>query len=70
MKHEKIEGVDFYRLMADEIDIDGNEKQKPAENIPDITAEKPGSDETSEADLPEEKAENKPEDKPEDNAQN
>ena len=56
--------------MADEIDIDGNEKQKPAENIPDITAEKPGSDEMPEADLPEEKAENKPEDKPEDNAQN
>ncbi len=70
MKHEKIEGVDFYRLMADEIDSDGNEKQKPAENIPDITAEKLGSDEMPEADLPEEKAENKPEDKPEDNAQN
>ena len=70
MKHEKIDGVDFYRLMADEIDIDGNEKPKPAENIPEITAEKPESDEMPEVDLPEDKAENKPEDNPEDNAQN
>lgn len=37
MKHEKIDGADFYRLMADEIDIDGNEKQKPAEIILDST---------------------------------
>lgn len=28
MKHEKIEGADFYKLMADEIDIDGNPKVK------------------------------------------
>ena len=29
MKHEKIDGPDFYKLMADEIDIDGNPKKKP-----------------------------------------
>ena len=29
MKHEKIDGLDFYKLMADEIDIDGNPKKKP-----------------------------------------
>ena len=29
MKHEKIDGADFYKLMADEIDIDGNPKKKP-----------------------------------------
>ena len=29
MKHEKIDGSDFYKLMADEIDIDGNPKKKP-----------------------------------------
>ena len=37
MKHEKIDGPDFYKLMADEIDIDGNPKKKPediAENSP------------------------------------
>ena len=37
MKHEKIEGADFYKLMADEIDIDGNPKvklEKPEEEAP------------------------------------
>ena len=29
MKHEKIDGPDFYKLMADEIDIDGNPKKQP-----------------------------------------
>lgn len=29
MEHEKIDGPDFYKLMADEIDIDGNPKKKP-----------------------------------------
>lgn len=29
MKHEKIDGADFYKLMADEIDIDGNPKKQP-----------------------------------------
>ena len=29
MKHEKIDGPDFYKLMADEIDIDGKPKKKP-----------------------------------------
>ena len=29
MNHEKIDGPDFYKLMADEIDIDGNPKKKP-----------------------------------------
>ena len=32
MKHEKIDGADFYKLMADEIDIDGNPK-KQSEDI-------------------------------------
>ncbi len=37
MRNEKIEGADFYRLMADEIDLDGNEKK-----IPEDTAAEPG----------------------------
>ena len=39
MKHEKIDGPDFYKLMADEIDIDGNPKKKPediAETAPSV----------------------------------
>ncbi len=36
MKHEKIDGPDFYKLMADEIDIDGNPKKKP-EDIQELT---------------------------------
>lgn len=43
MKHEKIDGPDFYKLMADEIDLDGNPKKKP-EDI----AELPAQPETSE----------------------
>ncbi|MGN1339050.1 MAG: ATP-dependent zinc metalloprotease FtsH [Oscillospiraceae bacterium] len=37
IRNEKIEGNDFYRLMADEIDLDGNEKKPPEE----FTIEKP-----------------------------
>ena len=36
MRNEKIDGKDFYRLMADEIDLDGNEK-----NPQEFTTEKP-----------------------------
>ena len=43
MKHEKIDGPDFYKLMADEIDLDGNPKKKPEE-----IAELPAQPETSE----------------------
>ena len=43
MKHEKIDGPDFYKLMADEIDLDGNPKKKPEE-----IAERPAQPETSE----------------------
>lgn len=40
MKHEKIDGPDFYKLMADEIDIDGNPKK------PEDIAETAPSEET------------------------
>lgn len=40
MRHEKIDGPDFYRLMADEIDLDGNEKTKPEEVIDTYSDEK------------------------------
>ncbi|MBP1578650.1 MAG: ATP-dependent zinc metalloprotease FtsH [Oscillospiraceae bacterium] len=43
MKHEKIDGPDFYKLMADEIDLDGNPKKKPEE-----IAELPAQPETAE----------------------
>ncbi len=43
MKHEKIDGPDFYKLMADEIDLDGNPKKKPEE-----IADLPAQPETSE----------------------
>ena len=38
MRHEKIDGADFYKLMADEIDLDGNPKVK-AEDIPETVVE-------------------------------
>lgn len=38
MRNEKIEGADFYRLMDDEIDLDGNEKKK-TEDIASVDTE-------------------------------
>ncbi|MCI5669159.1 MAG: ATP-dependent zinc metalloprotease FtsH [Oscillospiraceae bacterium] len=38
MRHEKIDGADFYKLMADEIDLDGNPKVK-TEEIPETVVE-------------------------------
>lgn len=46
MKHEKIDGPDFYKLMADEIDIDGNPKKKP-EDIAEIAPSEETKTETS-----------------------
>lgn len=46
MKHEKIDGPDFYKLMADEIDIDGNPKKKP-ENIAETAPSEETKTETS-----------------------
>ena len=46
MKHEKIDGSDFYKLMADEIDIDGNPKKKP-ENIAETAPSEETKTETS-----------------------
>lgn len=34
LRHEKIDGPDFYKLMADEIDLDGNEKKQPEPEQP------------------------------------
>ncbi len=48
MKHEKIDGPDFYKLMADEIDIDGNPKKKP-EDIADIAPAEETKPETAQA---------------------
>lgn len=36
MKHEKIEGPDFYRLMANEIDLDGNEIVRETEKTDEL----------------------------------
>ncbi len=41
MRHEKIDGADFYKLMADEIDLDGNPKGQPEAFV---EAEKPAAD--------------------------
>ena len=48
MKHEKIDGPDFYKLMADEIDIDGNPKKKP-EDIAELTPADEAKPETTPA---------------------
>ncbi len=48
MKHEKIDGPDFYKLMADEIDIDGNPKKKP-EDIAEIAPAEETKPETAPA---------------------
>ena len=48
MKHEKIDGPDFYKLMADEIDIDGNPKKKP-EDIAEIAPAEETKPETAQA---------------------
>lgn len=53
MKHEKIDGADFYKLMADEIDIDGNPKKKP-EDI--ATIEAPADAEPTVSEAPAEEA--------------
>lgn len=45
MKHEKIEGADFYKLMADEIDIDGNPKVKLEKSEEEATVQ--SADETA-----------------------
>ena len=56
MKHEKIDGADFYKLMADEIDIDGNPKQKPGMSLDETkstaTAEVTVAPETAEPQSP------------------
>ncbi|CCY17756.1 aTP-dependent zinc metalloprotease FtsH [Eubacterium sp. CAG:786] len=44
MKHEKIDGADFYKLMADEIDIDGNPKQKPGMSLDETKSAAPAED--------------------------
>ncbi len=49
MKHEKIDGPDFYKLMADEIDIDGNPKKKP-EDIAETAPSEETKTETSATD--------------------
>ncbi len=49
MKHEKIEGADFYKLMADEIDIDGNPKvklEKSEEEAPVQSADETAAEES------------------------
>ena len=48
MKHEKIDGPDFYKLMADEIDLDGNEK-KPAEPESEVPADAPAENTQTDA---------------------
>ncbi len=57
MRNEKIEGANFYRLMSDEIDLDGNEKAKPAEMS--------DSDVKTDPETPEAPADGKPADDPE-----
>ena len=49
MKHEKIDGPDFYKLMAGEIDIDGNPIKKP-EDIPEAEPVAAEAAEPAEAD--------------------
>ncbi|MBE6901595.1 MAG: ATP-dependent zinc metalloprotease FtsH [Ruminococcaceae bacterium] len=44
MRHEKINGPDFYKLMADEIDLDGNPKGVPEEKKSVFDDEKPEED--------------------------
>ena len=44
MRNEKIDGADFYRLMADEIDLDGNEKKPPEQFTTEKPEENPGND--------------------------
>ena len=67
MRHEKIEGKDFYRLMADEIDLDGNEK-KPVQQ--EFTTEKEPAEQLNERKPAEQFNEQKPEDVPADDSDN
>ncbi len=48
LRHEKIDGPDFYKLMADEIDLDGNEK-KPAEPESEVPADAPAENTQTDA---------------------
>ncbi len=67
MRHEKIEGKDFYRLMADEIDLDGNEK-KPVQQ--EFTTEKESAEQLNEQKPAEQFNEQKPEEVPADDSDN
>ena len=76
IKHEKIDGENFYKLMANEIDTDGNpvsagepvSLEKPEENAPEARAEAKPEENAPEAQAEAKPEENAPEGQPEDNS--